>query len=331
MPDLRLTLAIGDYLHTRELAAGRIRPEGIDLTVLNHPFETIAFRFLATQEWEISEFSLATYCTLTAQGDRRMVGLPVFPSRVFRHGSIYLAGNSPIESAADLKGKRIGIPQWTQTAVTYVRGWLQHEVGVPLTSIDWVQAGVNDAGRKEMAAFELPQGFKLTSVQDKSLGELLLSGDIDAMISARPPNVFLDGRHGVKRLIPDYRAQERAYFQKTGIFPIMHVIVVRRDAYEANRWIARNLLEAFEQAKRACLPELYQGQTSFLPTAWGNDYVEETNRLLFPDGDPWPYGIERNRRTLEPFLAFCHEQGVTRRLLAVEELFPKEVSVELKI
>jgi 4,5-dihydroxyphthalate decarboxylase len=331
MPDLRLTLAIGDYLHTRELAAGRIRPEGIDLTVLNHPFETIAFRFLATQEWEISEFSLATYCTLTAQGDRRMVGLPVFPSRVFRHGSIYLTGSSPIKSAADLKGRRIGIPQWTQTAVTYVRGFLQHEAGVPLTSIDWVQAGVNDAGRKEMATFELPPGFKLTSVQDKSLGELLLAGHIDAMISARPPNVFLNGRHGVRRLIPDYRAQERAYFQKTGIFPIMHVIVMRRDAYEANRWIARNLLEAFEKAKRACLPELYQGQTSFLPTAWGNDHVEETNRLLFTDGDPWPYGIERNRKTLEPFLAFCHEQGVTRRLLAVEELFPKEVSVELKI
>ena len=331
MPDLRLTLAIGDYLHTRELAAGRIKPEGIALTVLNHPFETIAFRFLATQEWEISEFSLATYCTLTAQGDPRMVGLPVFPSRVFRHGSIYVTGNSPIKSAADLKGKRIGIPQWTQTAVTYVRGFLQHEAGVPLASIDWIQAGVNDAGRKEMATFELPPGFRLTSVQDKSLGELLLSGDIDAMISARPPNVFLDGKHGVKRLIPDYREQERRYFQKTGIFPIMHVIVLRRDAYEANRWIARNLLEAFEQAKRACLPELYQGQTSFLPTAWGNDHVEETNRLLFGDGDPWPYGIERNRKTLEPFLAFCHEQGVTRRKLAVEELFPKEVSVELKI
>lgn len=236
-----------------------------------------------------------------------------------------------IKTMADLKGKRIGIPQWTQTAVTYVRGWLQHEAGVPLTSIDWVQAGVNDAGRKEMATFELPAGFKLTSMQDKSLGELLLSGGIDAMISARPPNVFLDGRHGVKRLIPDYRAQELAYFQKTGIFPIMHVIVMRRDAYEANRWIARNLLEAFEKSKRACLPELYQGQTSFLPTAWGNDHVEETNRLLFPDGDPWPYGIERNRKTLEPFLAFCHEQGVTRRKLAVEELFPKEVSVELKI
>ena len=116
------------------------------------------------------------------------------------------------------------------------------------------------------------------------------------MISARPPNVFLDGKHGVKRLIPDYRAQEQAYFRKTGIFPIMHVIVLRRDAYEANRWIARNLLEAFEKAKRACLPELYQGQTSFLPTAWGNDHVEETNRLLFPDGDPGPTASRKTAR-----------------------------------
>jgi 4,5-dihydroxyphthalate decarboxylase len=331
MSDLPLTLAIGDYVHTRELAAGRIKPEGIDLRVLNHPFEQIAYRFLASQEWEISEFSLATYCTFTAQGNAPMIALPIFPSRVFRHGSIYVTADSKIKSAADLKGQRIGIPQWTQTAVTYVRGWLQHDVGIPLTSIDWIQAGVNDAGRKEMAKFDLPAGFRLTSVPDKSLNQLLLDGGIDAMITARPPDVFLDGKHGVKRLIPGYREQELKYFQKTGIFPIMHVVVMRRDAFEKNRWIARNLLEAFEKAKRACLPALYQGQISFLPTAWSDDHIEQTNRVLFPDGDPWPYGIDKNRKTLEPFLAFCHEQGVTQRKLAVEELFPKEVGAELKI
>jgi 4,5-dihydroxyphthalate decarboxylase len=169
----------------------------------------------------------------------------------------------------------------------------------------------------------------LRSIQDKSLNDLLMSGEIDAMISARPPNVFLDGR--ARRLIPDYRVQELAYFRKTGIFPIMHVVVMRRETYEANRWIARNLVEAFERAKRACLPEISQNMTSFLPTAWGSVHIEETGRLLFPDGDPWPYGIERNRRTLEPFLTFCHERGVTKRKLAPEEMFPKEVGVELKI
>ena len=331
MSDLPLTLAIGDYLHTRELATGRVKPEGIDLRVLHHPFEQIAYRFLASEEWEVSEFSLATYCTITAQGNSPMIGLPIFPSRVFRHGSIYIPGDSKLKSPADLKGKRIGIPQWTQTAVTYVRGWLQHDIGVPLTSIDWIQAGVNDRGRKEMAKFELPPGFKLTSVPDKSLNELLLSGEIDAMITARPPDVFLDGKYGVKRLIPDYRQQELQYFNKTGIFPIMHVLVMRRAVFEANRWIARNLLEAFDKAKRACLPALYQGQISFLPTAWSDDHIEQTNRALFGDGDPWPYGIEKNRNTLEPFLAFCHEQGVTKRKLTVEELFPKEVNVELRI
>jgi 4,5-dihydroxyphthalate decarboxylase len=333
MPDLRLTLAIGDYLHTRELKTGAVRPEGIELTVLNHPFETIAYRFLATYEWEISEFSLATYCTLCAEGNSPMVALPVFPSRVFRHGAIFVRRDSPVSSAADLAGKRIGIPQWTQTAVTYVRGFLQHEAGVPLTSIDWVQAGVNDPGRQEMARFTLPAGYRLRSAPDRSLNDLLMAGDIDAMISARPPNVFLDGR--ARRLIPDYRAQELAYFRKTGIFPIMHVVVMRRETYDANRWIARNLVDAFERAKRACLPELTQNMTSFLPIAWGSDFFEETSRLLFPDGDsrsdPWPYGIARNRATLEPFLDFCHEQGVTNRRLALEEMFPKEVGVRLKI
>jgi 4,5-dihydroxyphthalate decarboxylase len=331
MPDLRLTLAIGDYLHTRDLASGKVKPEGIDLTVLNHPFESIAYRFLATYEWEVSEFSLATYCTLLAEGGARMIALPVFPSRVFRHGSIFVREDSPIKSPAYLKGRRIGIPQWTQTAVTYVRGWLQDDIGVPLTSVDWIQAGVNDPGRKEMARFDLPPGVKLTSVQDKSLGGMLLAGEIDALISARAPEVFLEGKHGVRRLIPDYREQEQAYFRNTGIFPIMHIVVLRRDAYEANRWIARNLLEAFERAKRACLPMLYQGQTSFLPTAWGHEHIEDTNRLLFPDGDVFPYGIARNRKTLEPFLTWCYEQGVTKRKLALEELFPEEVAVELKI
>jgi 4,5-dihydroxyphthalate decarboxylase len=331
MSDLRLTFAIGDYLHMRELTLGRIKPEGIDLTVLTLPLETIAYRFLATYEWEVSEFSMATYCTMVANGNAPMVGLPVFPSRVFRHGAIFVRDNSPIKTGADLKGKKVGVPQWTQTAVTYVRGWLQHDAGVPLTSIDWIQAGVNDPGRKEMTTFQLPPGYRLTSVPDKSLGQLLVDGDIDAMISARAPNVFLDGKHGIKRLMPDYRAQEEAYFRKTGIFPIMHLVVLRRDAYEANRWIARNLMDAFEKAKRACLPELYQGGTSFLPTAWGYDHAEQTNRMMFPADDPWPYGIKHNLKTLEPFLAFCHEQGVTKRKLAVEELFPKEVSFELKI
>jgi 4,5-dihydroxyphthalate decarboxylase len=333
MPDLRLTLAIGDYLHTRELKTGKVKPEGIDLTVINHPFETIAYRFLATYEWEISEFSFATYCTLCAEGNAPMIALPVFPSRVFRHGAIFLRKDSALKAPADLAGKRIGIPQWTQTAVTYVRGFLQHDAGVPLTSVDWVQAGVNEAGRKEMAKFELPPGFKLRSVQDKSLNDLLMAGEIDAMISARPPDVFLDGR--ARRLIPDYRPQELAYFRKTGIFPIMHVVVMRRDVYEANRWIARNLLDAFERAKRACLPEMSQNMTSFLPMAWGSDQFEETSRQLFGSGDgpfdPWPYGVEKNRRTIEPFLAFCHEQGVTKRRLAIEEMFPKEVGVELMI
>ncbi len=219
MPDLPLTLAIGDYLHTRELANGRVKPEGIELTVLNHPFETIAYRFLASYEWELSEFSLATYCTLVAEGDAPMIGLPVFPSRVFRHGAIFVAANSPIQSAADLAGKRIGIPQWTQTAVTYVRGCLQHDAGVPLTSIDWIQAGVNDPGRKEMAKFTLPAGFRLTSGRTKASANCCSTARIDAMISARPPNVFLDGKHGVKRLIPDYRAQEQRLFPQDRHFP----------------------------------------------------------------------------------------------------------------
>jgi 4,5-dihydroxyphthalate decarboxylase len=158
--------------HTRDLVSGAVKPEGIGLTTLKLPLETIAYRFLGGFEWEVSEFSLATYCTFVSDGNSPMVGIPVFPSRVFGHGSILLREGSPVRMAAELMGKRIGIPQWTQTAVPYVRSWLQHDAGVALTSVDWVQAGVNDPGRKEMVAFELPRGIKLTAVPKEVSTEL---------------------------------------------------------------------------------------------------------------------------------------------------------------
>ena len=163
------------------------------------------------------------------------------------------------------------------------------------------------------------------------MSDLLASGEIDAVISARPPQCFLQGAPGVRRLFPDFRQEEERYFARTGIFPIMHVIAMRRPVYEANPWIARNLLDAFEAAKRAGLARLRDIQTSHLPSAWATDEMERVHKLLFPDGDRWPYGLEPNRPTLEAFLAYAHEQGVTRRRLSCEELFPKEVSFEVRI
>jgi len=327
-----LTLAIGDYVHTRELVSGRVRVEGVDLTVLNYPFEQVGLRFAALQEWEVSEFSLANYCALVSKRDPApVVGIPVFPSRVFRHSAIFVGTDSGIVEPAQLRGRRVGIPQWSQTATVYVRGYLTHDVGVPLSSIEWIQAGLNEPGRKEPVEIQVPDGVKFRQEPRRTLNEMLLSGDIDAMITARPPEAFLKGDPGLRRLFPDFEKDEEGYFRQTGIFPIMHVVVVRRDAYERNRWIVRNLFDAFEAAKRAALPRLTDITTSFLPAPWVSTYLERVSKLIFPNGDPWPYGVPGNRTTLEAFLLYCFEQGVTERHLSPEELFAPEFGFVLRI
>jgi 4,5-dihydroxyphthalate decarboxylase len=330
--NIPLTLAIGDYVHTRQLSAGRVRAEGIDLTVLNYPFEQVGLRFGALREWEVSEFSIANYCSLVARPEpSSMVAIPVFPSRVFRHSAIFIREDSDIREPAQLAGRRVGIPQWSQTATVYVRGYLAHDVGISLASIDWVQAGVNEPGRKEPAKLTLPPGVRVTPMPNRTLTQMLLDGEIDAMITARPPEPFLKREAGIRRLFPDFQQEEERYFKRTGIFPIMHVMVVRREAYERNRWIMRSLVEAFEASKQAVLPRLYDITTAFIPTAWASAQFERTSKLLFGDGDPWPYGIEANRVTLEAFLLYCFEQGVTARHLNPEELFPPELNFKIRV
>jgi 4,5-dihydroxyphthalate decarboxylase len=331
MTTLRLSLAIGDYAHTADLANGRIRPIGIELIVNPLPFEEAAFRFGANLEFDISEFSLAMYCALLARREARMIALPVFTSRVFRHSSIYIHRSSGILKGKDLIGRKVGIPQWSQTATIYVRGYLEHYEGVPLASINWVQAGVNQPGRRDMVQCAPPSGVRLEERPDHTLSDMLVSGEIDAAITARPPKCFLDGDQNVQRLFPNYREEEERYFARTGIFPIMHVVAIRRELYEAEPWIARNLFDAFSAAKAASMSRLGDIQVSYLPSGWVPYETQRIQRMLFPEGEPWPYGLEPNRRTLDAFLEYCEEQGVTERALRCEELFPKELALDVRI
>jgi 4,5-dihydroxyphthalate decarboxylase len=329
---LRLTMAISDYVHTRDLVTARVRAEGIDLNILSYPFEQVGLRFAKGMEFDISEFSLAGYCAHVASGaERKMVGIPVFPSRVFRQSGFFINEASGITTVEDLRGKRIGIPQWSQTATVYARGYLAHDVGIDLAEIDWVQAGVNRPGRTETASLRLPQGVRVIPQPERSLSGMLETGEIDAAISARVPDCVLTGSPGVRPLFKDARAVEVDHFRRTGIFPIMHVIVVRQDVYEANRWIMRNLFDAFEASKQSALRWLLDSTTSYLPAPWGPSYIAEMNGLLFPDGNAWPYGIEANRVTLEAFLLYCYEQGVTARHLTPEELFPPEFGFDVVV
>jgi 4,5-dihydroxyphthalate decarboxylase len=311
-----LTLAINPYEHVRSLA-----PLGIELTVLELPVEEIFFRFARFREWDASEMSLAKTVSIASGASPDIVPIPVFPSRVFRHSAIYIGKKSGIKEPKDLEGRKVGIPEWAQTAGIYVRGLLQHEYGVDLARIQWHQAGVNQPGRVEKVDLKLPSGVHIKPVPEKSLAEMLAAGELDAVISARDP--------GGKRLFEDYVAMEREYFRKTGIYPIMHVIVLRRDVYERDRWIAMNLLKAFEEAKRSSMRRLIEIGLSHVPMPWLAEQARQWREIAGEDF--WPYGIDPNRRTLAPFLQYAFEQGIARRELKPEELFAPETRESFKI
>jgi 4,5-dihydroxyphthalate decarboxylase len=323
MNKLVLTAATPDYDQVRDLALGRVRPEGIDLTFLTFPVEEIFYRFIVYKEWDISEISMAKYVSLIAKGDQSFWALPVFPSRVFRHSSLYVRRNGPIKKITDLVGRRVGIPEWAQTAAVYSRGFLVHQYGLKLSSIDWIQAGVNQPGRVEKVDLKLPKGVKITSMPEKSLNGMLLSGEIDAVLAARPPDAFLAGDPNIRRFFENYQEVEQDYYKKTGIFPIMHAVAVRRDVLDKNPWVARNLLNAFDEARRRSIARVVDGTVSLVPIPWGHEYAHRGMELM--GEDYFPYGIEPNRKTLEAFLGFAHEQGVCKRLLTIEELFPKQL------
>lgn len=329
MAKVPLSLAIGEYDHVRDLLDGTVRVEGVELVVLRLPVEEMFYRFVMHSEFDVSEVSFAKVVALLAQDDRRFVPLPVFPSRVFRHSSIYVRTGGSVARPADLSGRRVGVPEWAQTAAIYSRGLLAHEYGVDLASIHWHQAGVNEPGRREKVELALPAGVRLTVVADRSLSDMLANGELDAVLSARPPVSFSHGDPRVRRLFADYRPVELAYARKTGIFPIMHVVAMRRAVYERDRWLAMSLFKAFDEARRRSLQRAADVTASFFPLPWVADQLRLSHEL-FGD-DPWPYGIERNRTTLEAFLDYAFEQGVCRRRLSIDALFPPEIDEAFKI
>jgi 4,5-dihydroxyphthalate decarboxylase len=229
----------------------------------------------------------------------------------------------------DLAGKRVGIPEWSQTAGVYMRGFLAHQYGVQLEDIDWWQAGVNEPGREEKVDLQLPDGIRLTRLKDRTLNEMLLAGELDAVMSAHPPQAFKDGSPQVRRLLQDPAAVEEAYFRETGIWPIMHVVAIRKEILDRYPWVAMNLLKAFETAKDRSLQRLNESTASRFPLPWQSVYSERARDLF--GQDQFPYGIEANRPSIDALLEYCHEQRVAQRRLTAEEIFPASVQTRVKV
>ena len=328
MPDINLTLACWDYDRVQPLMDGRVRPAGIALTFLDMIVEETFFRMLRHREFDVAELSMSSYVVSLTRPDRPFVAIPVFPSRFFRHSCIYLNARAGIEKPLDLIGKRIGTPEYQMTAPVWIRGILQDHYGVPVDSVTYVTGGEEHPNRDEKIALQLLDNIKIERIgPDDTLAAMLADGRIDALHTARKPST-LDGR-GVTRLFPDYVPVERAYWRDTGIFPIMHVIAIRREVYEANRWIAMNLYQAFCAAQRLCYEGLQETAALKGMLPWFNAHVEETLALMGPDF--WPYGLEKNRETLDTFLRYHHEQGLSPRRLSPEEMFAPETLEEFVI
>jgi 4,5-dihydroxyphthalate decarboxylase len=324
---LLLTIAISDYDHVRDFASGAVQADGIAANFLTLTIEEIFFRFTRFREWDVSEMSMGKYVALRSQGDASLTAIPVFPSRVFRHSSIYVRRDGPVRAPGDLKGRKIGVPEWAQTAAVYSRGALMHQYGLKLQDVDWYQAGVNQPGRAEKVKLALPAGTRLTPVPDKSLDGMLLAGELDAVLSAHPPDSVERGDPRVVRLFEDYRAVEEAYWRDTGIFPIMHVVAIRSALLSQHPWVAGNLFKAFETAKRRSVARALEITATRFPVPWVYDTAAKAQAQF---GELFPYGVEPNRVTLEAFLAYAHEQGVCHRLVGIDELFPETVRAQFR-
>ncbi len=328
---LNLSFACPPYDRILPLAAGRVLPEGIQLTYLPLEVEEIFWRQLRNQEFDVSESSFSSYVMLRSRGDERFIAIPVFTSRMFRHACVFINTHKGIEQPQDLKGKIVGLPEYQITAVVWLRGIFQDEYGVFTKDIHWRSGGEEEPGRKEKIKLQLPPEIDLQPIApDKFLSQMLDDGELDAMFTARAPSCFTNGSPHVARLFENYREVEEAYYQKTGIFPIMHTVILKREIYLKNPWIAMNLYKAFCEAKKTLMQAYSQTHALHVTLPWVHDEIERTQKTL--GADWWPYGVQKNRHVLETFLRYHHEQGLSKRLMTLEELFaPETLDEEFKI
>ncbi|MGE5146352.1 MAG: ABC transporter substrate-binding protein [Candidatus Eiseniibacteriota bacterium] len=320
MRRIGLTIACWDYDRTRALREGTVEVEGCDITMLSLSPEEAFFRAFRHAEFDASELSFSSYMMATSRGTCPYVAIPVFPSRVFRHSGIYIRTDRGIKAPADLKGRVVGIPEYQVTAAVWIRGILEDEYGVKPSDLDWRSGGMEEPGRHEKLALTLPPDVRMTAIgPNETLSAMLERGEIDAIIGPRVPSCFDRGAPNVARLFPDFRSIEKAYFKKTGIFPIMHVIGIRRSLVEAHPWLGSSLYKAFEQSKARCLPELSQMAALKITLPWVAQEAEDTRALM--GDDFWPYGIDANRKTLDAFLRYHAAQGLSPRPMKLDELF----------
>jgi 4,5-dihydroxyphthalate decarboxylase len=327
---LQLSIAVGDYDRIRPLASGAVQIDGVDPVFMHLEPEEIFFRAFRQQAFDICELSLSTFVLRTAAGADDYVGIPVFPSRAFRHNSIYIRTDRGIERPEDLRGRRIGIPEYQLTALVWARAILQDDHGVKPSDICWIRGGEEEPGRVEKVGLSLPPDVQVEEAPSHAtLSGLLARGEIDAIISPRSPSCFIQGEPHVGWLFEYPAAAAADWFRRTGIFPIMHVLGIRRSLVERHPWLPVACLKAFDESKSVAVTQLADPAAAKVTLPFLEETVLAARRLM--GADFWPYGLERNRKVLETFLRHHHAQGLSPRRLRAEELFHHSTTESFKI
>lgn len=320
MARLNLSLAIGDYDRNRPLLDGTVRIDGVDVVPMMLTPEEIFFRSFRDEAFDICELSLSSMSVKTSRGTPAYVGVPAFVSRAFRHTSIYIRTDRGIATPQDLKGKRIGLPEYQLTACVWVRALLEEDFGVAPADVTWVRGGIVDPTRIEKIALDLPPAITLEAAPaGRSLDMLLREGEIDAYIGPRAPPCFEQGHPRIARLFDDPTAVAQDYYRRSGIFPIMHLIGIRRTLVEAHPWLPATVLKAFEQSKSMALAKLMDTSATKVTLPFVEEQLGAARALMGTDF--WSYGFEPNRAVLDNFLDHHHRQGLSQRRLKPEELF----------
>ncbi len=319
MSKLELSVAIGDYDRNRPLISGQVQMDGVDPVFMTLPPEEIFFRAFRTEDFDICEMSMSSFTVKTALGQCPYVGIPAFLSRAFRHNAIYVRTDR-IKKPEDLKGRKVGVPEYQLTANVWARAILEDDYGVTAADIHWIRGGIEEAGRPEKITIKLPSGVRLDNAPEgKTISQLLADGEIDGFIAPRPPALGGYKHPHIGWLFPDPIVAAKDYFSRTGIFPIMHLVGIRRTLVERHPWLPAAALKAFEQSKKAALEHLSDTSASKVTLPFVDEQLKATREAMGEDF--WSYGVAPNRKTIETFLKRHHAEGLSSRLVTVEEMF----------
>ncbi len=330
MKNIPITIAAWDYDRVRALIDGRVGVEGCDVTFIALTPEECFHRAYRHREFEVSEIGFSPYINSVARGIPDYVAIPAFVSRSFRHSAIYIRDDRGIDSPADLKGRRVGVPEYQLSAALWPRGMLADDYGIKAHQINWLQGGLEQPGRDDRFPLTLPAGFPLEKIpQNATLSGMLEAGQLDALFTARAPSCYLRGAPNVRRLFEDFRCAEAEYFRRSGIFPIMHAVGIRRDMHERHPWLAASVYKAFVRAKRIADADLGEVVALKVGLPWVVQELAATRAVMGEDF--WPYGVSENRKTLEAMTRYSFEQGISLRRLGVEELFAPSTLDDYKI